>query len=324
LTDLGAYLVQRLMDNHMLIELDHLSEQARLTVLQMAEARHYPLVSSHTNTGGIWTPSDLRRLYALGGFATARPDTAEKLAKTILSFQDYVRPGQFLGVGLGTDTGGFNASPAPDPSAASKPLHYPFSSYDGNVKFVCQLSGRRVFNLNQDGVAHYGLYADLLAYMRQQNGGDAASRLLFRSAEGYLRTWEAATGVGGAGAGGGAPAPVITSASLSAKAFRAADRGAGLTGRRNKQQRKTGTDVRYRDSQPATTTFALLKPAVGHMRVLSLGSFAHRDRAGSVRVHFTGRVGGRKLPPGRYLLALTPRADGKTGGTVQLAFRIIK
>jgi microsomal dipeptidase-like Zn-dependent dipeptidase len=192
LTALGAYLVQRLMDAHMLIEMDHLSERARLTVLQMAEARHYPLVSSHTNTGGIWTPSDLQRLYALDGFATARPDSAGKIAQTILSFQRYVRPGQFLGVGLGTDTGGFNATPAPDPSAASNPLHYPFSSYDGSVHFVCELAGSRTFNLNKDGVANYGLYPDLLAYMRQQNGGEAATRLLFRSAEGYLRTWEAA------------------------------------------------------------------------------------------------------------------------------------
>jgi hypothetical protein len=192
LTDLGAYLVKRLMDAHMLIEVDHLSERARLTVLQMAEARHYPLVSSHTNTGGFWTPSDLQRLYALGGFATARPDTAEKLAQTILSFQRYVPRGQFLGVGLGTDTGGFNSAPPPDPGAGAKPLHYPFRSYDGNVQFECQLAGPRKFNLNTDGVADYGLYADLLAYMRQQNGGDAATRLLFRSAEAYLRTWEAA------------------------------------------------------------------------------------------------------------------------------------
>ena len=192
LTDLGAYLVERMMDAHILIEVDHLSERARLTVLALAEARHYPLVSSHTNTGGIWTPSDLQRLYALGGFATARPDTAEKLAQTILSFQRYVPRGQLLGVGLGTDTGGFNSSPPPDPNAAHAPLHYPFRSYDGSVLFECQLAGSRTYNLNKDGVANYGLYADLLAYMRQQQGGEVATRLLFRSAEGYLRTWEAA------------------------------------------------------------------------------------------------------------------------------------
>lgn len=194
LTELGGYLIQRLMDAHMLIEVDHLSERARLTVLAMAEARHYPLVSSHTDTGGIWTPSDLQRLYDLGGFATARPDTAAKLAAKILSFRSYARQGRFLGVGIGSDTGGFNSAPPPDPGAATNPLHYPFRSYGGSVVFRCQLAGSRVFNLNKDGVADYGLYADLLAYMRQQPGGEDASRLLFRSAEGYLRTWEAASG----------------------------------------------------------------------------------------------------------------------------------
>jgi microsomal dipeptidase-like Zn-dependent dipeptidase len=192
LSQLGAYLVERLMDNHMLIEMDHLSERARLQVLQLAEARHYPLVSSHTNTGGIWTPSDLERLYALGGFATARPDTAANLAKDILSFRRYKRPGQLLGVGLGTDTGGLNASPGPDPSAAKHPLHYPFRAYGSNVLFYCELTGSHQFNLNTAGVADYGQYPDLLAYMRQQPGGQAASSLLFHSAEAYLQMWERA------------------------------------------------------------------------------------------------------------------------------------
>src|SRR5207244_1085530 len=113
LTDLGAYLVRRLMDNHMLIEMDHLSEIARLQVLRIAEARRYPLVSSHTGTGGFWTPSDLRRLYALGGFATARIDAASKLPGDILSFRRYATGQGVFGVGLGTDTGGFNALPGP-------------------------------------------------------------------------------------------------------------------------------------------------------------------------------------------------------------------
>lgn len=190
LTALGAYLVQRMMDHHMLIEMDHLSERARLQVLALVEARHYPVISSHTNTGGIWTPSDLRRLYALGGFATARPTNAAALAKDILSFQPYRRPGQLLGVGLGTDTGGFNASPGPDPSVATKPLHYPFKAYGSNVLFYCELTGTHQFNFNTQGVAQYGQYPDLLAYMRQQRGGAQASRTLFHSAEAYLETWQ--------------------------------------------------------------------------------------------------------------------------------------
>jgi microsomal dipeptidase-like Zn-dependent dipeptidase len=193
LTELGAYLVQRLMDGRMLIELDHLSEKARLQVLALAEARHYAgVISSHTDTGGFWTPSDLERLYALGGFATARPDTAAKLAATIGAYRRYERPGRFIGVGLGSDTGGFNALPEPDPDAARQPLTYPFRSFGGRVRFGRQVAGRRTYDLNRDGVANYGLFADLLAATRRQPGGATAMTLLFRSAEAYLRTWEAA------------------------------------------------------------------------------------------------------------------------------------
>ncbi|MGH2838519.1 MAG: membrane dipeptidase, partial [Thermoleophilaceae bacterium] len=192
LTELGEYLINELMDNHMLIEVDHLSERARLRVLEIAEERDYPLVSSHTGSGGVWTASDLERLYSVGGFATARPDNAAALARTILSFKRFKKKGAPLGVGLGTDTGGFSAAPGPDPAAEEKPLIYPYKSYDGKVSFVCQIAGGRKFDLNKDGVAHYGMYADLLAYMRQQTGGEAASRLLFKSAEAYLRMWRRA------------------------------------------------------------------------------------------------------------------------------------
>jgi len=192
LTDIGEYLVNRLMDNNILIELDHLSELARLRVLEIAEERNYPVISSHTGSGGVWTASDLARLYGVGGFATARPDTASNLARTILSFRRFKRKGEPLGLGVGTDTGGFSAAPGPDPAAQQKPLAYPFRSYDGKVSFACQIAGGRKFDLNKDGVAQYGMYADLLAYMRQQTGGKRASRLLFNSAEAYLRTWRRA------------------------------------------------------------------------------------------------------------------------------------
>ena len=177
LTDLGAYAVNRLMDNHMLIEADHLSERARQQVLTIAEQRRYPLVSSHTGTGGVWTPDDLRRLFAIGGFATATLDDVTKLGPKILAFG---RP-----VGLGTDTGGFNALPG----AGQPQLKYPFRSFDGRVTFTREKTGERVFDLNRDGVAHYGLLPDLLADVQQQPGGRRALAALFGSAAAYLRTW---------------------------------------------------------------------------------------------------------------------------------------
>jgi hypothetical protein len=186
LTDLGEYLINRLMDEHMLIEMDHMSEWARLRVLQIAEDRDYPLVSSHTNTGGLWTPSDLSRLYALGGLASARPAQARDLAAEILDLNKY-RSSISSGVGLGTDTGGFSSLPGPRADAATSPLAYPFEFCQ--IQFGRQRSGTRTYDLNTDGVAHYGLYADLLADMQQQ-AGDAPLVPLFHSAEAYLEMWQ--------------------------------------------------------------------------------------------------------------------------------------
>lgn len=176
----------------MLIETDHLSQKAREEVLSIAERRRYPLISSHTGTGGDWTPAQLERLYRLGGLASATADTAPGMIEKILRFRRARSGKHYFGVGHGTDTGGFNALPGPREDAEAEALHYPFRSYDGRVRFVRQRSGERVFDLNTDGVAHYGLFADLIADMQQHDGGERALRQLFRSAEAYLRMWERA------------------------------------------------------------------------------------------------------------------------------------
>ena len=55
------------------------------------------------------------------------------------------------------------------------------------------------------------------------------------------------------------------------------------------------------------------------------GSFTHRGAAGANSFHFSGRVGGRKLAPGRYRLVGVPRdASGKAGAAVRAKFRIIR
>ncbi|MCD6016489.1 MAG: hypothetical protein K0R88_2573 [Solirubrobacterales bacterium] len=193
LTRLGAYLVRRLIDERILIEVDHLSEWARKRVLEIASRHDYPLVSGHTNTGGTWTPDELRSLYKLGGIATATPDAGPGLAAKIAALRGYQGRRHRAGVPLGTDTGGFSSLPGPrKDDAAADPLAYPFRSYDGKVSFDRQTTGERSFDLNTDGVAHYGLFADLIADMQRGDGGALATRSLFRSAEAYLRMWRRA------------------------------------------------------------------------------------------------------------------------------------
>jgi hypothetical protein len=108
--------------------------------------------------------------------------------------------------------------------------------------------------------------------------------------------------------------------------------------------RKTGTTISYSDSQAATTTFTVLasRPGVKDKhggcvtpkqrkrgrscaRYVIVGSFIHADVAGRNSIHFTGRVGGRKLTPGGYKLQVVPRgANGKTGALTFLAFRVVR
>lgn len=190
LTPLGAHLVRRMMAKGMLIEMDHMSEQAREDVLKLAEHARYPVVSGHSDTGGAWTTKELRRLTAIGGVASQRLAPAADLAKAIVARERYASKQHYFGVGLGTDTGGFATLPAAPADAATNPLPYPFTI--NNVSFARETTGQRTFDYNADGVAHYGLLPDLLADMQRRPQGRKAMALLFRSAEAYLRMWELA------------------------------------------------------------------------------------------------------------------------------------
>ena len=139
---------------------------------------------------------DLRRLYALGGVATARINTADKLGDDILSFRQYGDGKHPVGVGLGTDTGGFNAQPGPTPDPKQGPFSYPFQAYHCGLVFGKQQTGERTFDINKDGVAHYGLVPDLLADVERRPHGHEALGLLFHSAEAYLETWQRAVSAG--------------------------------------------------------------------------------------------------------------------------------
>jgi microsomal dipeptidase-like Zn-dependent dipeptidase len=197
LTRLGAFLVRRLMDAGMLIEVDHLSEPARAAVLEIARERRRPLVSSHTGTGGTWTPGELRRMASLGSVVSATSGNAPDLIEKLVGWDRLRRfraGGAAQAVALGTDTGGFASLPGPRPRERLGPLRYPFRSFDGRVLFRRQRTGTRTFDLGADGVAHYGLIADLLADVQRRPGGREALRTLFGSAEAYLQAWERVAG----------------------------------------------------------------------------------------------------------------------------------
>ena len=50
------------------------------------------------------------------------------------------------------------------------PVSYPFKSFDGKVTVDHQVSGERSYDINTDGVAHYGLYPDWIEDLRMIAG----------------------------------------------------------------------------------------------------------------------------------------------------------
>jgi hypothetical protein len=104
-----------------------------------------------------------------------------------------VDPRFYWGIGFGADINGFGAQGHPRGAAAENAVTYPFTGL-GGVSIDRQVSGQRTYDINVDGVSHYGLYPDWLEDLRRQAGGDIADDMA-RGTEAYLQTWERAVGV---------------------------------------------------------------------------------------------------------------------------------
>ena len=104
---------------------------------------------------------------------------------------------------------------------------------------------------------------------------------------------------------------------------------------------RTGSTITYSDTVAATTVFTVERPTIGRLnggscvkttkrnrsrkhctRLVKIGQFNHADGAGTNRFHFTGRVGGRKLAPGRYLLVAIARNSAGAGPAVTVRFAV--
>jgi hypothetical protein len=101
-------------------------------------------------------------------------------------------PRFYFGFGYGADMNGFGAQGGP--RNGPNPVKYPFKSFDGAVTLDRQRSGQRVYDVNTDGVDHYGLYPDWIEDLRKL-AGDQIIKDMARGAEAYLQMWERAEGI---------------------------------------------------------------------------------------------------------------------------------
>lgn len=191
LTKLGAYTIGRMMDRGMVVDLDHFSVKATDEALQVIEARDYPgVVSGHS-----WIdPNFYSRVYDLGGLVTLygfqSPYFAEVWKKT-RDMHDEHHAEDFFGFGFGSDANGVAQQPTVREDAHEHQVEYPFKTFDGGTTMDRQRTGDRVFDINEEGVAHYGLRPDWIEDLRVL-AGDKIVDDMSKGAEAYLRMWSAA------------------------------------------------------------------------------------------------------------------------------------
>lgn len=196
LTPLGIYLVNRMIDRKMIIEMDHASTDSVSAMLDIVEARQYSgVVTSHSwmhrNKQGGLHRNTLRMIQS-GGFVAPYNSDANSMRARVGDYLDALEASGFHpGVGLGTDMAGLGGQAGPRADAASQPLAYPFVSEFG-LRFDRQVAGHRTFDLNRDGVAHYGMVADHVQDIRERSGARIYNAVM-RSAEAYLQMWERST-----------------------------------------------------------------------------------------------------------------------------------
>jgi CSLREA domain-containing protein len=146
---------------------------------------------------------------------------------------------------------------------------------------------------------------------------------------------------------GSSPLASLSALRLTPGAFVAAPGGpsAKATGAK---KRKYGAIVRYNLNEQALVRFTVNQVMPGRMsgthkkgrcvpqtntnraakrctrlRALS-GSLSRSSRAGANSFRFTGRIGGKTLKPGAYILVATPTANGRTGAAVNARFRVTR
>jgi microsomal dipeptidase-like Zn-dependent dipeptidase len=207
LSPLGVYLVNRMIDKKMLIEVDHASVKALRKMLDIAEARQYSgVVTSHS-----WTHvkpdyglhNEVERLLNMGGFAAPYHSSTTKsyepydggslyIDASINRYLDVIKTTPYLqGVGLGSDISGLGKQVGPRAESDTDPLRYPYTNEFG-LTFNRQQTGNRVFDLNIDGMVHYGMMPDNIQDIRMR-GDQGVYDAIMNSAEAYLQMWERAT-----------------------------------------------------------------------------------------------------------------------------------
>lgn len=184
ITERGKFAIQYMMQKGFLIDIDHMSEKMANAVLDMAIANDYPVNSGHNGPRGPAgtengrTDQQYQQIARVGGMiGLGHGETADHF---VSNFRQVIQITGLRGIGIGTDVNGFFPLPKPNPSIKV--------TYDSTLTRCT--SGKRTWDINTDGVAHYGLLPDYIKSWDVAGMTPEEKSLFMHSAEQFTRMWE--------------------------------------------------------------------------------------------------------------------------------------
>jgi hypothetical protein len=205
-TDLGKYAIDKIMKKGFVLDIDHAEIKTKQYMLDQGArfSPNYPMISAHGGHGGI-SNAQVEQIVRQGGIVyPALPNGKDFTAflqklKPLWQNSGTTRP---LAIGYGADSNGLRNLPGPR-GAGTTPIQYPFTLFQGPgwgpqyaaagiapIKVdLLSIPGGKTWNMDVEGMSHYGLVADIVEEIRIE-GGQEATDALYRSAETYLQLWE--------------------------------------------------------------------------------------------------------------------------------------
>jgi hypothetical protein len=156
--------------------------------MTILENQNYGGVTSSHSWGD---PGSQRRIQDLGGLIGPISSGSEGFVSDWRQIRQDRNNRYFFGIGFGSDINGLHSQPHHRSDPSQNPVKYPFLSFDRGSVISQQKSGTRTYDVNVDGVDHYGLYPDWIEDMRRV-GGRQILEDLANGAEAYLQMWERA------------------------------------------------------------------------------------------------------------------------------------
>jgi hypothetical protein len=193
LSDLGRAFLAGMMKRGMLFDPDHMSAKARQAALDVVEKAGYSgVISSHS-----WADDyNYQQILRIGGIVTPHSQSSTSFVAKWRKLRTWTDSRYFFGLGWGSDINGFSAQGAPRNPKPGEGVVYPFTGF-GGAKVGKQVTGKHTWDINTEGVDHYGLYPDWVQDATILAGAQAAQFKadIERGPEAFLQMWERALGV---------------------------------------------------------------------------------------------------------------------------------